>query len=88
MSEDINSKAGAAVEWLDLGLSYMKEARFGEAVNALRNAAESTDAPEEVRNKAMAAIEVISDINGFVNTDLMNPKNAPCSVLNFHYLCA
>lgn len=68
-----NSRAGAAVEWLDLGLAFMRESRFGEAINALRNAADAPDASAEVRGKALAAIEVIDDINGFVNTDLMNP---------------
>lgn len=73
LSEYENRRAGAAVEWLDLGLAFMRESRFGEAINALRNAAEAHDASAEVRSKALAAIEVIDDINGFVNTDLMNP---------------
>ncbi len=73
LSEYENSRAGAAAEWLDLGLAFMRESRFGEAINALRNAAEATDAPAEVRGKAVAAIDVINDINGFVNTDLLNP---------------
>lgn len=67
------SKAGAAEQRLDLGLSYMKEARFGDAINALAEAAGAPDASEDVRKKALAAIEVINDINAFVNTDLMNP---------------
>ena len=67
------NRAGAAVEWLDLGLAFMREARFGDAVNDLRMAAEAPDADDAVRRKSMAAIEVIGDINGFVNTDLMNP---------------
>lgn len=67
------NRAGAAVEWLDLGLAFMREARFGDAVNALMQAARTPGASEEVVKTAMAAIEVINDINGFVNTDLMNP---------------
>lgn len=67
------SKAGAAEQRLDLGLSYMKEARFGDAINVLAEAAGAPDASEDVRKKALAAIEVINDINAFVNTDLMNP---------------
>lgn len=50
-----------------------REARFGEAINAFREAAEAPDATEEVRRKCLASVELIQEINGFVNTDLMNP---------------
>ncbi len=70
---DGKEKAGPAAEWLDLGLSHMRESRFGDAINALTQAAQTPGASEEVVKKALAAIEVINDINGFVNTDLMNP---------------
>ncbi len=70
---DGKEKAGAAAEWLDLGLSHMRESRFGDAINAITQAAQTPGASEEVVKKALAAIEVINDINGFVNTDLMNP---------------
>ena len=51
----------------------MRESRFGDAINAITQAAQTPGASEEVVKKALAAIEVINDINGFVNTDLMNP---------------
>ncbi|MGM9734924.1 MAG: hypothetical protein ACI3ZL_00775 [Candidatus Cryptobacteroides sp.] len=58
---------------LERGLSLMQAARFGEAVNVLRAAADTPGASSYVRSKALAAIGVIKEINGFVNVDLMNP---------------
>lgn len=58
---------------LDRGLALMQAARLGEAVNVLRMAADSPGAPSHVRSKALAAIGLINEINGFVNVDLMNP---------------
>lgn len=58
---------------LQSGFSLMREGSFGPAINAFRQAAESPDASEQVRVKALSAIGVIEDINGFVNKDLMNP---------------
>jgi predicted ATP-grasp superfamily ATP-dependent carboligase len=46
---------------------------FGEAINAYNAASAATDATEEIRTKARVAIELIQEINGFVNVDLMNP---------------
>ena len=46
---------------------------FGEAINAYNAAFAAADATEEVRIKARVAIELIQEINGFVNVDLMNP---------------
>lgn len=64
-------------------------ARFGEAVNAFAAAAETAaralsgragqaqedtiKALQEIRSRALASIGLIREINGFVNTDLMNP---------------
>lgn len=62
-----------AEKLLDRGLSLMQAARFGEAVNVLRAAADAPGASSYVRSKALAAIGVIQEINGFVNVDLMNP---------------
>lgn len=63
---------GSPSEWFDLGVFYRRNACFGEAVNAFMTAAETT-ADENLRARALASIELIRDINGFVNTDLMNP---------------
>ena len=57
----------------DLGVILRQQCRFGEAINAFREAAGSPDAPEEIKRKSLASIELIQEINGFVNTDLMNP---------------
>lgn len=50
-----------------------RECRFGEAINAFREAAASPDATEEIKRKALASVELLQEINGFVNADLMNP---------------
>lgn len=50
-----------------------RECRFGEAINAFREAAASPDATEEITRKALASVELLQEINGFVNADLMNP---------------
>lgn len=41
-------------------------------MNAFMMAA-STSGDETLRAKAAASIELLKEINGFVNTDLMNP---------------
>ena len=58
---------------LQSGFSLTREGSFGAAINACGPAVESPDASEQVRAKALSAIGVIEDINGFVNKDLMNP---------------
>ena len=50
-----------------------REARFGEAINAFREASAAPDASEDLKRKCLASVELIQEINGFVNTDLMNP---------------
>ena len=50
-----------------------RSCRFGEAINAFRAAAEAPDATEEIKRKSLASVELIQEINGFVNVDLMNP---------------
>ena len=42
-------------------------------MNYYRAAAEAPDATDEIRRKSLASVELIQEINGFVNTDLMNP---------------
>ena len=53
--------------------SLRRSCRFGEAINAFRAAAEAPDATEEIKRKSLASVELIQEINGFVNVDLMNP---------------
>ena len=46
---------------------------FGQAINIYREAASATDATDDIRRKALASVELIQEINGFVNVDLLNP---------------
>ena len=62
-----------AKELLDRAEELRRTARFGEALNAYRAAAAAPDATEERIKKSLASVELMQDINGFVNTDLMNP---------------
>lgn len=66
-------KDKSAAELIQLGDSLRRENMFGEAINAYNAASAAADATEEVRIKARVAIELIQEINGFVNVDLMNP---------------
>lgn len=47
--------------------------QFGEAINAFRAAAAAPDCTEAIRRISLASVELMQEINGFVNTDLMNP---------------
>ena len=62
-----------AKELLDRAEELRRTARFGEAINAYRAAAAASDATEEIIKKSLASVELMQEINGFVNTDLMNP---------------
>lgn len=66
-------KCKSAAELIQLGDSLRRKNMFGEAINAYNAASAETDATEEIRTKARVAIELIQEINGFVNVDLMNP---------------
>lgn len=66
-------KGKSATELIQLGDSLRRENLFGEAINAYNAASEAVDTTEEIRTKARVAIELIQEINGFVNVDLMNP---------------
>ena len=66
-------KCKSAAELIQLGDSLRRKNMFGEAINAYNAASSATDATEEIRTKARVAIELIQEINGFVNIDLMNP---------------
>lgn len=52
---------------------YRRTLRFGDAINMFRAAADAPDATEELKRRCLASIDLIQEINGFVNVDLMNP---------------
>ncbi len=58
---------------MEMAQELRRECRFGEAINAFREAAAAEDATEDIRKKALVSVELIQEINGFVNVDLMNP---------------
>lgn len=62
-----------AEELLEKAEGLRRECRFGDAINAFREAAAAPDATEEIIRKSLASVELIQEINGFVNADLMNP---------------
>ena len=62
-----------ALELLEKAEQLRRDCRFGEAINVFREAAAAPDATEEIKNKSLASVELIQEINGFVNVDLMNP---------------
>ncbi len=62
-----------AKELLDKAEELRRNCMFGEAMNFYRAAAAAPDATEGIRRKSLASVELIQEINGFVNTDLMNP---------------
>ena len=62
-----------AQELFEAGVQHRKNRRFGEAINAFRAAAASSDATDDIKSRSLASVELIQEINGFVNVDLMNP---------------
>ncbi len=62
-----------AKELLEQAEELRRNNRFGEAINLYREAAAAADATDEIRRKALASVELMQEINGFVNVDLMNP---------------
>lgn len=62
-----------AVKLLERADELRREGRFGEAINFYRAAAEAPDATDDIMKKSLASVELMQEINGFVNTDLMNP---------------
>lgn len=62
-----------AVNLLEKADELRRNCRFGEAINAYREAAAAQDATEDIKRKSLASVELIQEINGFVNVDLMNP---------------
>lgn len=62
-----------ALTLLEKAEQLRRECRFGEAINAFQEAAAAEDATDQIRAKAQASVELIQEINGFVNVDLLNP---------------
>ena len=62
-----------AQQIFDLAQECRRNRRFGEAINFFRAAADAPDATEEIKRKSLASVELMQEINGFVNVDLMNP---------------
>ena len=62
-----------ASELFDIAQEHRRNRRFGDAINMYMEVIDSPDATEELRRRAATSIELIQDINGFVNAVLMNP---------------
>lgn len=62
-----------ATELFDIAQEHRRNRRFGDAINIYMEVVESPDATDELRQSATASIELIQEINGFVNVDLLNP---------------
>ena len=65
--------ADSARELLETAEELRRNCRFGDAINFYRAAAQAPDASEDIKRKSLASVELIQEINGFVNVDLMNP---------------
>ena len=62
-----------ARELLEKAEELRRNCRFGEAINFYRAAAAAPDATDDIKRKSLASVELMQEINGFVNVDLMNP---------------
>lgn len=62
-----------AARLLEKAEQLRREGRFGEAMNAFRMAAAVPGVTEDIKRKSLASVELIQEINDFVNADLMNP---------------
>ena len=65
--------ADSARELLEKAEELRRNCRFGDAINFYRAAAQAPDASEDIKRKSLASVELMQEINGFVNVDLMNP---------------
>ena len=63
----------SARELLEKAEELRRNCRFGDAINFYRAAAQAPDATEDIKRKSLASVELMQEINGFVNVDLMNP---------------
>ena len=62
-----------ASELFEIAQEHRRNKRFGDAINMYRSAMESEDVTEQLKSRCVASIELIQEINGFVNVDLFNP---------------
>ena len=62
-----------ASELFEIAQEHRRNRRFGDAINMYMEVIDSPDATDELRRHAATSIEIIQEINGFVNADLMNP---------------
>ena len=62
-----------ASELFETAQEHRRNKRFGDAINMYRAAAEAPDATAQMKARCVASIELIQEINGFVNADLLNP---------------
>ncbi len=62
-----------AIELLNKAEELRRNNMFGEAINWYRAAATAPDTTDEIKKKSLASVELMQEINGFVNVDLMNP---------------
>ena len=72
-NKNIVMSADSARELLEKAEELRRNCRFGDAINFYRAAAQAPDASEEIKRKSLASVELMQEINGFVNVDLMNP---------------
>ena len=73
MVDIMNEFDMSAKELLERDEELRRNCMFGEAINFYRAAAQAPDASEEIKRKSLASVELMQEINGFVNVDLMNP---------------
>ena len=62
-----------ASELFEIAQEHRRNKCFGDAINMYRAASEAPDATDDIKRKSLASIDLIQEINGFVNVDLMNP---------------
>jgi hypothetical protein len=62
-----------ASELFETAQEHRRNKRFGDAINMYNAAAEAPDATDEIKRKSLASIDLIQEINSFVNVDLLNP---------------
>ena len=62
-----------ASELFETAQEHRRNRRFGDAINMYRAAADAPDTTDDIKRKSLASIDLIQEINGFVNVDLMNP---------------